>query len=200
MKNNLIIFIKAWLAGICITIGCNVYIACDNKYIGAFLFSIGLITILLFDLNLYTGKVGYAIYNNITYLKDLVIILLGNVIGCICVGVMFPSEGVQILCETKLQESFTTILFKSIMCGCLMYIAVDTYKTYHTLLPTILCIPTFILSGYEHSIADIAYFMISRTITLQSFLFIIIVIIGNAVGGLLIPVCVKLINQLNNTK
>lgn len=199
MKNNLITFIKAWLAGICIAMGCNVYLACDNKYIGAFLFSIGLITILLFDLNLYTGKVGYVI-NNISLIKDLIIILLGNAIGCICIGMMFHSDVAQILCEAKLQEPFITILFKSIICGCLMYIAVDTYKSHHTLLPTILCIPTFILSGYEHSVADIAYFMISRIITLQSFLFIIIVIVGNAIGGLLIPVCTKFINYLNNTK
>lgn len=200
MKYNLITFIKACLAGICIAMGCNVYLACDNKYIGAFLFSIGLITILLFDFNLYTGKVGYAVYNNMKFIKDLVIILLGNTIGCICIGIMFPSEAAQILCEVKLQESFITILFKSIMCGFLMFIAVDTCKTYHSLLTTIICIPTFILSGYEHSIADIAYFIMSRIITLQSFLFIIIVIIGNAIGGLLIPVCTQLINHLNNTK
>lgn len=191
MKNN---FIKALMAGICIAIGCNIYLACDNKYIGAILFAIGLVTILLFDFNLYTGKVGYLVNNKPFPIKQLVIILIGNIIGCICVGLMFPSEIAQVLCENKLQIDLVTILFKSIMCGILMFIAVDAYKTQKTLLPTMLCVPVFILSGYEHSIANIAYFTMGRIFTSSTLAFFIIVIIGNAIGGMIIPIGKKLIN------
>lgn len=196
MKNNLAILIKSILAGICITIGCNVYLSCENKYVGAALFAIGLITILLLDFNLYTGKVGYVVQQNRQFILQLIIILLGNTIGCICIGVMFSSEVAKALCESKLEIPLINILFKSTMCGLLMFIAVDTYKTHHTLLPTIFCIPTFILSGYEHSIADITYFIMGRIFTLQALLFIIIVIIGNTIGGLLIPLCSKLTSYL----
>lgn len=199
MKHNLIILIKSILAGICIAIGCNVYLACDNKYIGAILFSVGLMTILLLDFNLYTGKIGYVLEDT-ELIKQIIIILLGNAIGCICIGLIFQSDVAKIICENKLQNSLLSIFFKSIMCGLLMFIAVDTYKKYKTVLPTMFCIPTFILSGYEHSIADIAHLIMGRVLAYRALYFIIIVIIGNAIGGLLIPICNKLINHLNNTK
>lgn len=196
MRDNLITFINAWLAGICIAIGCNVYLACENKYVGATLFSIGLITILLFGFNLYTGKVGYVLDNPPNYIKYLALILCGNFIGCLCVGIIFPSEIAQVICENKLQIPFVMVLFKAIMCGILMFIAVDTYKQHQTLLPAIFCVATFILSGYEHSIADMAYFVIGRTLTFEALLFIVTVIIGNTIGGIIIPLCNKVMIQL----
>lgn len=199
MKHNLIVLIKSILAGICIAIGCNVYLACDNKYVGAILFSVGLMTILLLDFNLYTGKIGYVL-EDAELIKQIIIILLGNAIGCICIGLIFQSDVAKIICENKLQNSLLSIFFKSIMCGLLMFIAVDTYKKYKTVLPTMFCIPTFILSGYEHSIADIAYFTMGGVFALRALWFIVIVIIGNAIGGLFIPICNKLINHLNKTK
>lgn len=191
-------YVKAVLAGICISIGCNVYLACDNRYIGAILFATGLITILLFEFNLYTGKVGYIVNNKPDFITVVGIILMGNILGCIGVGLCFPSELATVLCENKLQIPLGNVFCKSIMCGLLMFIAVDAYKAHKTLILAIFCVATFILSGYEHSIADIAYFMMGRVFTLDALIFILIVIVGNAIGGMTIPACNTLIN--NNTK
>lgn len=190
--------IKAILAGICISMGCNVYLSCDNRYVGSILFATGLMTILLFDLNLYTGKVGYIVNNKLDFIKVVCIILLGNIIGCICVGLCSPSELARTLCENKLQIPLINVFYKSIMCGLLMFIAVDVYKTHNTFIPAIFCVAAFILSGYEHSIADIAYIVMGRVLTLNSLVFIITVIVGNAIGGMTIPICNKIIN--NKTK
>ena len=195
MTNHLI---KAILAGVCISIGCNVYLLCDNKYIGTILFSIGLIAILLFDFNLYTGKVGYIINNKINFIKVVAIILVGNIIGCVCIGMIFPSDFARVLCENKMQILLIDTVWKSIMCGFLMFIAVDTYRIHNTLIPAVFCVATFILSGYEHSIADITYFIMGRVFTLNSLLFIIIVILGNAFGGMIIPICNKIIKTIQN--
>ena len=191
-------YIKAVLAGICVSIGCNVYLSCDNRYIGAILFATGLMTILLFELNLYTGKVGYIINNKPNFIKMVSIILIGNIIGCVGMGLCFPSELAKVLCENKLQAPLINIFCKSIMCGLLMFIAVDTYKMHKTFIMVIFCVATFILSGYEHSIADIAYFVMGRVITFESLIFILIVVVGNAIGGMILPLCNKLIN--NTTK
>ena len=191
-------YVKAVLAGICISIGCNVYLACDNRYIGAVLFATGLMTILLFELNLYTGKVGYIVNNKPDFIKVVGIILVGNIMGCICTGLCFPSEFATVLCENKLQIPLMDVFCKSIMCGLLMFVAVDAYKQYKTLLPAIFCVATFILSGYEHSIADIAYFIMGRVITLESLIFILIVIVGNAIGGMIIPATRQLITLQND--
>ena len=193
--NKLKVLTNAILAGICIGIGCNIYLSCDSKYIGAALFSVGLITILTFGFNLYTGKVGYIIENGSTFIIDVLIILLGNTIGCILFGMIFPSTLAAEICSIKLSTDLITILYKSIMCGVLMFIAVDSYKVNKNFLLTFLCIPTFILSGYEHSIADIVYLTMGRIDYYLSIRFIAIVILGNAIGGMIIPFCKKYIKN-----
>ena len=192
MNNKLNTFINSILAGICIGVGCNIYLLCDNKYIGAALFSVGLITIITFKFNLYTGKVGYIITNDNRFIIDIFIILLGNIIGCILFGVLFPSDIATQICYTKLDTKLIIIMYKSIMCGLLMFIAVDSYKINNNFLLTFLCIPKIILSGYEHSIANIIYFTMGRVFSLSTIRFVIIAILGNAIGGMIIPFCKKL--------
>ena len=74
------ILLRAIATGFAIGIGGVVYLSCDNKYIGAFLFGTGLFVILSFGFNLFTGKVGYAVENKPSYLIDLAVIWLGNLI------------------------------------------------------------------------------------------------------------------------
>ena len=68
------ILFKSFLAGIMIAIGGTVFLSIENKVIGASLFSIGLFGVLIYNLNLYTGKIGYLITNfNLKYIKELII-------------------------------------------------------------------------------------------------------------------------------
>ena len=60
MNRYLHAFVLAVLAGIAIGIGGTVYLSMDNKTAGALMFTVGLYTICIHGLNLYTGKVGYA--------------------------------------------------------------------------------------------------------------------------------------------
>jgi len=48
-------FVGAVLAGISIGLGGLVFLAVDNKVIGAALFTVGLFTVCTFGLNLFTG-------------------------------------------------------------------------------------------------------------------------------------------------
>ena len=180
------LLIKSILAGIMISVGCVVNLSCDNKYIGAILFCIGLITILLFNFNLYTGKVCYIPNNKPSYILQVLLILFGNILGCIIMGVLFPITPISI-CTTKLSYDLQTVLIKSIMCGLLIYIAVDSYKKYKTLLPTLFCIPIFILSGYIHVIADTFYFVSAQAFNTNTIIYILVAAIGNAFGGMIIP-------------
>ena len=67
MKDNFKILIRAILAGVMISIGGTIFLTCESKLLGAFLFSIGLYAICAFGLNLYTGKIGYVIDNKPKY-------------------------------------------------------------------------------------------------------------------------------------
>ena len=70
-----------------------------------------------------------------------------------------------------------------------MFIAADVYKTQKSYLGAFICVPVFILAGSEHSIADMFYFALAGWIFRpQSLLFLLLVVLGNSLGGLFIPV------------
>ena len=191
-------FLRAILAGIAIGLGGCIFmgmVTSEYKWVGAILFSIGLFTVFTFRLDLYTGKVGYAVENKPSYLVDLVVIILGNFVGALIIGQMIPMpEAAEVLIvDAKLggDIDWWRVFCKGMFCGMLMFIAADYYKTQKKYLATFVCVPVFILAGFEHSIADMFYFCASGTFTLDAFLFILVVIVGNAVGGILIPLCKK---------
>ena len=53
-------FFSAILAGMLIGMGGTVFLSQSNPVVGSFLFAIGLFTIVVFQLHLFTGKVGYT--------------------------------------------------------------------------------------------------------------------------------------------
>ena len=202
--------VRAFLAGIMISVGGCVFIGCyptensisDYRWVGAILFAIGLFTIFHFGFDLYTGKVGYALENKPTYIIDLLVIILGNFIGCLMIGFMMPSEIAVKFVGSRMNFvsdniNYFRVLFKGILCGLLMFIAADYYKKTKGFLAAFVAVPVFILSGFEHSIADMFYFASAFFQNSDCFnlgegaLFILVVIIGNAIGGLLIPLCQK---------
>lgn len=183
---------RAILAGMAISIGGCVYLGCEVKWVGAILFAIGLTTVFLFGLDLYTGKVGYMFDNDRRFKLNLLLIIVGNFIGCLIVGLSMQSVAAENLAQAKLDAfvPFTTLM-KGVFCGMLMFIAADTYKRGKGLVPTFFCVPVFILAGFEHSIADMFYFCAGGMFNLDALVFILVVIVGNAIGGVLIPLCRK---------
>ena len=192
--------IDGLLAGILISLGGAVFLACYDatvpytKYVGAFLFSLALLCICMREYALYTGKIGLIIGK---HSKDdislLLLCLLGNAIGTIAfgylIGWIFPNikETAFNICSSKLDQGYGFGLLRAFLCGILVYLAVDIYKNNKSSLGILLCIPAFILSGYEHSIADIFYFAASGIASFKAFVYLIMIIIGNSLGGLLIP-------------
>lgn len=184
--------VRAILAGMMIGIGGCVYLGCEVKWVGAILFAVGLFTIFSFRLDLYTGKVGYIFDNDRSYVPYLLVVILGNFIGCLILGLMMPLDAAVNLANTKLDNyEFLPVLFKGVLCGMLMFIAADCYKNTKSFIATFVCVPVFILAGFEHSIADMFYFCSAGAFSVESLVFIITVLIGNAIGGFLIPVCRK---------
>lgn len=196
-NKNIITLIKATYAGIFIGIGGTAYLALDNKVIGSILFSIGLLTICIYNMNLYTGKIGYIIERKKGYITELLITLIGNFIGASLTGLIVRLtrynnyiDKAKSLVETKLNDNLLSIFILSIFCGILMYIAVNNYKKEtNTLSKYILIffsVVVFILSGFEHCIANIFYFAVSLSINTKVLLYLLIMIIGNSLGSIII--------------
>lgn len=179
-------FIRAVAAGVMIGIAGAVYLAVGPP-LGAILFSLGLILICARGYNLYTGKIGY-----IKEPKDAIdmwIYIGGNALGTLLVAATQTISTTDLI-TTKLAMPWWLTLIKAIGCGILMYLAVDIYKQgYRTYdqatryIGIIVCIPAFILAGFEHSIADMFYIWLGGIYNWRILEFICIVILGNAIGA-----------------
>lgn len=195
------ILFKSFLAGIMIAIGGTVFLSFENKVIGASLFSIGLFGVLIYNLNLYTGKIGYLITNfNLKYIKELIITLIGNFIGACSVGFILRYTRIYdkiyekslMLANTKLNDNILSIFILSIFCGLLMYYAVNGFKKqtdFGKYLVVYLGVAVFILCGFEHCIANMYYFSVADIWSLKTLGYTGIMVLGNSIGSFIIPLC-----------
>lgn len=184
-----------------IAIGGTVFLSIENKVIGASLFSIGLFGVLIYNLNLYTGKIGYLITNfNLKYVKELAITIIGNFIGACSVGFILRYTRIYdniyskalILANTKLNDNLLSIFILSIFCGLLMYFAVNGFKKqtdFGKYLVVYLGVAVFILCGFEHCIANMYYFSVADIWSLKTLWYTGIMVLGNSVGSFIIPLC-----------
>ncbi len=192
---------EGFLAGMMISLGGAVFLACTpagaplySKFVGALLFSMALLCICMCGFALYTGKIGLVLQN---HRKDdislLLLCLLGNAIGTVVfgklIGWVFPAleETANALCAGKLDQGYGFGFLRAVLCGILVYLAIDLYRNNKSVLGIVMCIPAFILSGYEHSIADMFYFACSTIYSGEAFLYLVLIVLGNSVGALLIP-------------
>ncbi|MBR4596916.1 MAG: formate/nitrite transporter family protein [Opitutales bacterium] len=204
MKN----FISAIYAGLMIAFGGAVYVSSDNKYMGSFMFSLGLLTVVLRGFDLYTGKIGYLTISKtensqFNILKSpfyYPIIILGNFAGAWLLGTAMRCtrfagaivHKTEALSAAKLADKPLSIFILSMACGIMMFLAVDGYKKSKNWLFVILPVMVFIISGFEHSIANMFYFSAANAWDMKTLWYEIIMILGNGVGAIAFCACEKL--------
>ncbi len=180
-----------------ISIGSIVYLSCENKYVGAFFFSTGLIAVVMLNLNLYTGKIGYVLDNDKYFFADTLLSVFGNLLGCfLCGYAKSPVGDVAEICAKKLAKTTPEVFIDGMFCGILIFVAVEIFKKKNHIIGVLLCVPTFILCGFEHSVADMLYIFNARMMDFDGIIFTVTVVLGNAAGGLLIPLSLKLYSYL----
>ena len=102
------------LAGIMIGIGGCVSLSCDNKYIGALLFSLGLFAIIQFGFGLFTDKVGYIPLRKPRYLLECLFTLLGNAVGTFIDALLLNFTRISPALREKAMASVETKLGDSV--------------------------------------------------------------------------------------
>ena len=177
------LFMKSLFAGFLISIAGVAYLQCEDKTIGACLFSLGLISVILLEANLFTGKIGY-VYSWQT-LNTSLVILFGNLVAAaICGSVFRVIYGTQQIMALKLLKSIPVIFWDAFFCGVCIYLAIECFKQYKNIVCIILPVAVFILAKGEHSIAD-AFYLFASGVSLKGFFYLFIIIIGNAFGSLI---------------
>lgn len=220
---------KAILAGIMITIGGAVYMSCRTMgltWLGAVLFSTGLFTICAYGFNLYTGKVGYIAYSlkDMEYIGFVCVVMVVNLLTTFIFGMIMSYVSQKIAAESfnvyvpKLSSPAPRTLLSGFFCGILMFLAVDSWQQ-GRLVGLFIYVPTFIFSGFDHSIANSFYNgaafglhyqhqinpesikevlpLLKQPIesfacfSLDNAIVVLTVVIGNAAGAMLVPLMMR---------
>ncbi len=199
-------FIYAILAGISIAIGGTAFLYNSSlggaKIIGSVLFCVGLYAVCTLGYNLFTGKVGYVFENDSKeYIPFLIYVWVGNYIGSIIFGLVIRYvmsgnqkflESAENVAKTKVNlvnQPFKLFLL-AVLCNILVVLAVEEFRfNQHELgkyLGILGGITVFVFLGFEHSIANMYYMSVGNKIV-EGIPNILIVTLGNIVGGVIVP-------------
>lgn len=204
-------FLYAIMAGAFIAMGGVVFLSLNNKIVGAFMFSLGLFAVCTLKYNLFTGKVGYLFCNDVkTYLPWCLMVWVGNLVGSIIVAELVRLTRVAPgiiekstkLVQVKADDTLISLFVLGIFCNIMVVHAVDQYlNNPHEIgkyLGIVMSIMVFILCGFEHCIADMFYIQMARMWNSQTINALIVITLGNVLGGILIPTMRNINIKLKN--
>lgn len=199
------VFISGFLSGLFIAFGglgfvlCKYYLGNAGQIAGAIVFPFGLYTICMFQLHLFTGKVGLVFEDRAVIADraiDLPIMILGNFLGAAFFGysgyLMFRNNTdlmilISNMCYGKCEANGWMTFLKANFCGMHVFLGVYFYRIGKTSLEKFLgCfIPIFffVLFAYEHCVANTFYFSFANYWNWRAVLNIAIGIVGNSTGA-----------------
>lgn len=178
------------------------------KFLGSFLFSIAIVLIVFVGGELFTGNnmtMAFGLYNKKVKLggtcRVWLMSYIGNFIGAFILGGLAVLSGCasgiltdyyKAIIQSKLELDPLTLFIRGILCNYLVCLAVFVGTKMQTeigkLVVMFCVITTFVISGFEHCIANMGTFTIAGFLlgglpfeqVLTSFIF---VTLGNIVGG-----------------
>ena len=160
-----------------------------GSLVGAVLFSLGLLAVVGYKLKLYTGTAGFIEKNQV---GELFLILLGNIIGCLCLALLARVSPMDIqgaaqnILELRLRTGALRCGLLGIGCGFLMTTAV-TFARQDKYLPLLFGVPLFIVCGFTHCVADAFYYLCVPVAFMKAHALQILgvyacIVIGNLIG------------------
>lgn len=189
MKSEFLTTLRSsFFAGVCIGTAGYGYLA-EKSIIGAVLFAFGLLTVVHYGLRLYTGTAGFIQRGEV---GKLLLILGGNIVGCLAVALMvrcspMPLQATaQGILEGRLSMGPMHGGILAIGCGFIMTTAV-TFARKQQNLPLLFGVPLFIMCGFPHCVADAFYYLcVPADFLVQHWtsvlLFYVSIVLGNFVG------------------
>lgn len=176
----------AFLAGVSIGIAAMCYLK-GGVYVGAALFAFGLSAVVCSKWKLFTGMIGF--FNGWKEFGNCFTILWFNVIGAIiaaqlayCMGgdVVETANNVVNTRLTMFENPFKLLLM-SAGCGFIMTVSVKHARKKNWI-PLLFGIPTFVMCGFPHCVADIVYYVASDITSIEVLWAWLLTVAGNTIG------------------
>lgn len=152
---------------------------------GAVVFAFGLLTVIAYGLKLFTGTAGFIGKDEF---PSLLLILLGNVTGCLTVALLtrLSPNDLQSVAQTIMQGRIANGAIRSGMlaigCGFIMTTSV-TFAREKNYLPLLFGVPLFIFCGFPHCLVDAFYILTTPFDFLKSNLTDLLAVYGCVVAG-----------------
>lgn len=177
-----------------------------GKFLSACVFALAVLLISMIGGELFTGNnfvMAFGAFDKKVSWKDVgkvwLVSYIGNFVGCVILGLIFVLAGASGTADyyasfipNKLALSGSVMFFRAILCNffvCLGVLCGIKLKEESAKVPMIiLCIAAFVISGFEHCVANMGNFFVAYLLvpglSLSAMLrSMVIVTIGNIVGG-----------------
>ncbi len=173
-----------------------------GKLIGSLLFSLGIFAIVTYEMRLFTGMVASIPTMGLRGTLKLPVCFAGNVIGVVLVAalVYFTPMAESAIAQSEIivagklgvDKWPISAICSSILCGALITLSVwsvkySPKKGLDATLGVTFPIVVFAFCGFDHSVANVLYFCFSGTFTWQMIGYESCCILGNIIGGILLP-------------
>ncbi len=215
-KTEVVVFcLMAISSGLMIGIGATASLLANNllgtygRLIGALLFSIGIYAIVMYEMRLFTGMVAAIPTMGLKNTWRLVVCFIGNVIGVAIIAglVYFTPLSANVIPQAKAciegklaaKNWAMSALCSSILCGSLITLSVWSVKyapkkSLSATLGVIFPIVVFAFCGFDHSVANMFYFIYYGQISAKIVGYCLLSILGNILGGIILP-CISLLRE-----
>ena len=173
-----------------------------GKLIGSILFSLGILSIVMFEMKLFTGLISDIPEMGARNLWKLPVCFLGNMLGVLFAAVLVfysPLADIVVpqardMMSVKLNAELWGIkaLCSSILCGFLITLSIGAVnyaprKQLSTTVGVMFPIIVFAFCGFDHSVANTLYFFFLG-FSGKAILYLLICVIGNIIGGVILPI------------
>ena len=186
-----------------------------GKLIGAGLFTIGIYAIIIYEMRLFTGMVSAIPTMGWKNSWRLLVCFIGNAVGvAIIAGLVYctpladtviPQGKAVATAKLSAENWALSSLTSSILCGLLITLSVwsvnhATKKNLSCTLGVLFPIAVFAFCGFDHSVANMLYFIFLGKFSWKIVGYCLLSIVGNVVGGIILPYISILRDKLDEKK
>ena len=193
-------FILGVMGGLVIALGAAAYlggstVAIFGSLIGALLLAAAFVAVAYSGYGLFTDRVSLLpAAPTRGDLAGVGMTLLGNFLATTALGYLVLlvfedtlAASAKALAMTKLAAPWHAVLLRAVLCGILLYLAFSILRERRSPIGILLLVPAFLLAGFEHAVTDMFYLAASGIDDWKELLFLVLALLGNAIGVLILP-------------
>lgn len=200
--------LMSFCSGIMIGIGGSAFLLASHlfgswgKLIGAALFSLGILSIVMFEMKLFTGLISDIPEMGARNFWKLPVCFMGNMLGVLVTAMIIKFSPLADLviptASTMISAKIFTDLWaikafcSAILCGFLITLSIGAVKYaprkgLSTTVGVMFPIIVFAFCGFDHSVANTLYIFFLG-FSWQAVGYLLMCVLGNIVGGVILPI------------